>query len=375
MSSHATGAGADDIPIFRDFPRLRHRLPHISLATLPTPLEPADDAARVLGIGKLLVKRDDLSSALFGGNKVRKLEFLLAEARSKRARTVMTFGTAGSNHAAATAIHARRLGIGTISMLRNQANADYVRSNLLLSLRAGAELHAYRTRGMLWLSARLIGARAALRTGAGVHVITSGGSSTLGTVGLVNAGLELRDQLLAQRLPEPDLLYVPVGTGGSAAGLQLGLRAAGLKTRVIGVRVVPPDIDFGQRCQEVAQAACDLLRSADPDFPAVDLSAGDFAIRGDFFGPGYAVFSPEGQDAVRFAEKHIGLKLEGTYTGKSFAALIADARGGLLGDKTVVFWDSCDARDFSAEIANIDPRGLPHAFRRYFDQPLQERAR
>jgi len=359
-------------PLFREYPRLGETVPHESLGRLPTSLERAEEAARILGLGALLLKRDDLSGVPYGGNKVRKLEFVLAHALRKGARTVMTFGGAGSNHALATALYARRLGLKTIAFLRDQVNAGYVRRNLLMNLRAGTELHFFKSRRALKYGSLLNRARSALLSGRRPYVIPSGGSSPLGTVGFVNAAFELRDQLKAGNLPEPDILFVALGTGGTAAGLMLGLKAAGLKTRVAAVRVVSPVVDFTKRCLELVKKTNELLRSYDPSFPGIPFSAEDFTVRDDFCGPGYAVFTEEGREAIEFAARHTGLKLEGTYTGKTFAALSADARRGVLTDRTVLFWNTYNSYDFSEEIEALDYKALPKPFHRYFENPLQD---
>jgi D-cysteine desulfhydrase len=129
------------IPLFKQYPLLREKLPYVSLGEFPTPVQKLDRIGRDLGMSRLYIKRDDLSGRIYGGNKVRKLEFLLGNTLKANAKEVMTFGGAGSNHALATAIYARQIGLKGISMLMPQPNAHCVRRNLLIGYHCGAELH------------------------------------------------------------------------------------------------------------------------------------------------------------------------------------------------------------------------------------------
>ena len=129
------------IPLFERYPGMKDKLDHVPLGSFPTPVESLERLGREIGVNDLYVKRDDLSGEAYAGNKVRKLEFVLARVLAKGAKEVLTFGYAGSNHATATAVYAEQLGLRSISMLLPQPNADYVRRNLLLSYRCNAELH------------------------------------------------------------------------------------------------------------------------------------------------------------------------------------------------------------------------------------------
>ena len=130
------------IPLFEQYPLLQEKLPYISLGEFPTPIQRLDQLGAKLKIGQLYIKRDDLSGKIQGGNKIRKLEFILGSALRSGAKEVITFGGAGSNHALATAIYAQQVGLKSISMLMPQPNANYVRRNLAMSHYYGAELHS-----------------------------------------------------------------------------------------------------------------------------------------------------------------------------------------------------------------------------------------
>jgi 1-aminocyclopropane-1-carboxylate deaminase/D-cysteine desulfhydrase-like pyridoxal-dependent ACC family enzyme len=129
------------IPLFEYHPELAIKLPYVSLGEFPTSVQKLDQLGKHIGLNNLFIKRDDLSGKAFGGNKIRKLEFILGKALRSKVNEVLTFGSAGSNHALATAIYAKKLGLSSISMLLPQPNAYYVRRNLLLSYSCQAELH------------------------------------------------------------------------------------------------------------------------------------------------------------------------------------------------------------------------------------------
>jgi len=225
------------IPLFMHYPLLGEKLPYVSLGEFPSPVQKLDRLGGDLGINHLYIKRDDLSGKVYGGNKIRKLEFLLDNAVRAGAKEVLTYGSAGSNHCLATAIYAQQLGLRSISMLIPQPNAQYVRRNLLMSHHCGAEFHLHRNRSFVVLGTMYQLLRHRLKYRRFPQAIPFGGSSPLGVIGFVNAAFELKEQILKGEIPEPDRIYVASGSLGTATGLMLGLRAADLKSRLISVRV------------------------------------------------------------------------------------------------------------------------------------------
>lgn len=349
------------ISLFEHYPALADALPHIGLADLPTPVEDAG----ALGRARLFIKRDDLTGSLYGGNKVRKLEFLLGNAIRQGRRRVFTFGVAGSNHALATSVYARALGIESVPLLTPQVNAAYTRRNLLFQHYVGAQLRHFDSEAAAERAGTLLERVARDRA----MRVKGGGSSPLGTVGYVNAGLELADQIRTGAAPRPDVVYVALGTMGTAAGLTLGLRAAGLEIPVTMIRVVRDSIANRATFHRLFAMTRSLLRSADPRFPNVQLGASEPDIRHDHIGPGYARFTAEGMDAVAWAAGEKGIKLEGTYTGKAMAALRADASA--FRGKTVLFWNTYNSRPLPKAALEADWRGLPGDFHSYFTRRLQ----
>ncbi len=193
-------------------------------------------------------------------------------------------------------------------------------------------------------------------------VIPFGGTNEHGTLGFVNAAFELADQIESGLLPEPDVVYVPFGSMGTAAGLAIGFAAEGIRARVQAVRVLPAaEGDVEAQSRTVAEAVA-TLRGADPDFPQLERVHLALDVRGEFLGDGYAVPTPGATRAVALAAE-AGLWLETTYTGKSLSALAHDAAGGLLDDATVLFWNTYNSRP----VAQGDPALLPELLRRLAD--------
>jgi 1-aminocyclopropane-1-carboxylate deaminase/D-cysteine desulfhydrase-like pyridoxal-dependent ACC family enzyme len=366
------------IPLFKKYPMLQENLAYIALGEFPTPVQKLERLGTALGISDLYVKCDDLSGKLYGGNKPRKLEFILGDALRSGVKEVITFGGAGSNHALATAIYGRQAGLKSVSMLMPQPNAKYVRRNLLMSYYCDAELHSCGAQlestwnmPLVYLTTICQLLRCRLKSGCFPKLIPPGGSSPLGVIGFVNAALELKEQISNGEIPEPDYVYVACGTMGTAAGLIIGLRAANLNSRVVSVRVTSAKFVNTRGMLKLINRTNSLIHSLDASFPIFDFSTTDLDIRHDYFGQRYALFTEEGMDAVSMIKHCEGIKLEGTYTGKTLAALIDDAKSGKLQHSTVLFWNTLNSRNFSDAISNLDYRNLPRCFHSYFEQEVQ----
>jgi len=340
------------------------------LGEFPTPVTLAPEAAATVGARSLAFKRDDRSARPYGGNKVRKLEVLLAEARAAGATRVLTFGAAGSNHALATAVYATRLGLQPVSVLTPQVNAAYVRKNLLAQRAVGAEIHsAPDHEAAIALGDDLV--RAAAERGERTYVIPFGGTTPSSTAGVATAGLELAAQVAAGMLPEPDAVYVALGSMGTAVGVALGLAMAGLPAEVRAVRVVPAAAMPDDRLGTLVRESAAILEAAYPDTSPGLADRVRLRVVEGFLGDGYAHFSAEGMGAIALARETAGIALEGTYTGKTFAALIADGAAGELAEQDVVFWDTYNSHDTAALRDGADYRELPVELQAYFTGEVQ----
>ncbi|HJZ85101.1 MAG TPA: pyridoxal-phosphate dependent enzyme [Polyangia bacterium] len=346
--------------LFRQFPGLRGKLPWESLGSFPTPVARLRALGAAVGVPDLWIKRDDQSGTLYGGNKVRKLEFLLADVRRRGRGRVLTMGAFGSHQVLATALYGARLGLRVCALVFPQPPTDHARDTLLLSLGAGACLH--RSPGPL--TSPVAGAACAWRHRAeGLPAfIAPGGSTHIGTLGYVSGALELAEQVRAGTCPEPDLIVVALGSGGTAAGLLIGLRLAGLtRPRVLAVRVYDRFFTNRSATTRLANRTAARLRAAGgPD--AGTFSRRDLEVDHDFFGGAYGRPTPAAQAALARLRDLEGITLETTYTGKALAALIA--RAPALAGRRVLFWNTFNSVP-TAALPRPDPATLPRALRAF----------
>ena len=344
------------------YPALAGKLRKVSLANLPAPVGygtiRSDCGDRDVGI-----KYDNLTSGYYGGNKLRKLEYLLQRAIDKRAKQVATFGTVASNHVLATALYAERLGLGCVCLLSHQVRSPAVVRVLRQLLQCGAEVVHYGGdyRARLETMRRYVQGRRS-------WVIPLGGSSWLGTVGYVGAGVELAAQVSAGEIEAPSRIYIATGTMGSAAGLGLGLALAGLDAEVQAVRVSPVEIMNRKRLDQLLAKTAAMLNRIDASIPGDLHRRTRIVVRDEFFGDGYAKSNPQTDAAIATAYDTLGLELEATYTGKAMAALLHDAGQARYRDDSMMFWNTYNSNPLP-EIppSAIDMGQLPGQFLRYFD--------
>lgn len=326
------------------------RFPKVPLAELPTPVVQFSG----LGHDRLFMKCDNLSGPVYGGNKIRKLEFLLGEALAEGRKSVITYGAAGSNHALATAIGCRQLGLHAVSILAPQESTGHVRKNILIGHAAGAELHLCQDYTEFPEKTREISARCTERDGIAPYLIPTGGSNAVGALGCVKAALELAEQI------RPDIIYIPMGTGGTVAGLLTGFLLTDFKPRIEAIRVVERAFRDETHVKALCDELCEKLGLEQR------VANEDIVIRDEFFGEGYGIPTPEGREAVELFQCLEKTYLENTYTGKTVAALLHDLRSGVLNGKTVLYWNTLNSRDFSSEIDDVDFHSLPPEFHSYF---------
>lgn len=338
-------------------------LARIPLCELPTPIEPLPELARILDIPNLYIKRDDLSCSTYGGNKIRKLEFLLAEAQRRQAKQVLTFGYTGSNFALATAINAEQLGMRCISMLLPQHIEPYVKTNLLLSHQYGAELHLGKSETVLAAKTLARTAEGAFSADGKPFWISAGGSDPLGVIGFVNAAFELAQQLEENGQATPDFIYVPCGSMGTTVGLAIGCAALGWTTNIISTRVVEEKHANLKAMLGLAKKTIKLLKQHDATFPNLGLEQLRINLRQDQMGEEYGHVTEACQYALNLSEAD-GLKLDGTYSGKALASLVVDAP--MLKDKHVLFWNTHNSIELDPLITNHDHSVLPKAFHPIF---------
>ena len=313
-------------PLLRRFPALAH-LPRANLGAFPTPVQSVPLAG-----GALMVKRDDLSAAAMGGNKVRGLEWLLGGLAA--GERVLTVGPRGSTHGLATATCARALGASATVVRWNQHMNDAARRVDARLTRAATVFDA------IWVPAAYAVA-GSLRLRPRVRWIGAGGASPLAMLGHVNAALELVEQVVRRECALPSTVFVPLGTGGTAAGLALGFRIAGVSTRVVAVRVVPRSLGNIRHVLRLARRGAHLIeRHAGVRVPVV--TALDLRIEHGFYGGKYGRPLAEAPDERPL--QFTGIRLDDGYSRKTFAAAAAHVASGGTG---AMFWLTFDGRILS----------------------------
>lgn len=336
------------MPLLHDrFPALRGTLPHVPLGAGPTPVQRLAAVSAEAG-REVWCKHDGLYGGPYGGNKVRKLEWVLADARRRGSRTVLTFGALATNHGLATAVYAQALGLRAALVLVDQPPDSHVRAQLARLRVSGAAVHVTRTvprtaLALPWLLARHTGWSGGRPRPP--YVLPVGGSSPLGVLGYVEAGLELGEQVAAGALPEPADVVVPVGSGGTVAGLALGLRLAGLRSRAVGVVVNDRmRLDAGRTAALAGRAAALLARRGAVLPPGAAVAPDDVLLVRDWLGTGYGHATAEAAAAAALARADDGLTLDPVYAAKAMAGLLGLARRGSLGsDGPVLFVATGDA--------------------------------
>lgn len=307
-------------------------IPRVKLTNLPTPLQPAQRLGTALGLD-LWLKRDDLTDPGLGGNKIRKLEFMMAEALSQGAKVVITSGGTQSNHARLTAAVAAKLGLECHLVIRGPDTGER-KGNLLLDELFGAKLHWRQVERVMDLGP-LAEELAAEMAGQGLkpYLIPVGGAAALGELGYIECLVELHRQLetLSYDLAKVRLVCA-AGSRGTLAGLVAGKRILNSPVRLTGITVSRPVDWLLENIPPLATEAANLL-----GYP-LTCTTDDFEIIDGYIGEAYAIPTPEGWAAIRLAGRTEGIVLDPVYTGKAMAGLIGSVEKGLIAKgETVVF--------------------------------------
>ena len=309
----------------RHFPELAVA-PRVALGSFPTPVQTVDH------VPGLWVKRDDRSGEPFGGNKIRALEFLLATAPP--ASRLVTVGGAGSTHALTTVLVGQRTGHAVfVGRWRQEMNkVASVVADRIERHADTAPLFSHPAVAYLWAIAQRLG---------GASWIPGGGTSPLGMLGHVNAGLELADQITSGDLDRPAAIVVPLGSGGTAAGIALGLHMVTMNVPVIAVRVVPRIVANAVRLRSLMRRTARLIAALGGP-PANPPPAPAITLVHDAYGGAYGRETDAGRRASCQFRQSMGFSLDATYSAKAFAVAIERARR-----EPTLFWLTFDPRMLS----------------------------
>jgi D-cysteine desulfhydrase len=337
------------------------QLKPFSLARTPTPFRVLSEG--VVPGGVLSLKDESCSGHLYGGNKVRKLEYLLADAKAQGATRVATCGAIGSNHCLATAFYAREYGFTPVLHHFPQEVTEHVLGNLLALSTLPVELVHYDGIDE-WLSGTREAAQRAESGDSSLYWIPAGGTTPLGALGFVHAAYEMAEQCAESGLPLPDRIYVPVGTAGTLIGLALGFSLLDARTEVVGVQVTPPTIVNEAIVERIGTAAARIWSGSDSD---AAWQSANWTLRNEFLGDGYGIPTASGNAAVDWAEANFSLHLENTYTAKCVAALRADIDSGACDSMHVTYGYTLNQVELPRPSWQEAREALPEKYRSYLE--------
>ncbi|MFX1416510.1 MAG: 1-aminocyclopropane-1-carboxylate deaminase/D-cysteine desulfhydrase [Promethearchaeota archaeon] len=307
-------------------------LPRLRMANLPTPMEPLKNLAESLGLNDLWIKRDDLTGVAFGGNKIRKLEYVIADAKEKNADTLVTVGAVQSNHCRQTAAMAARAGLRCILLLAGEEPEEYA-GNLLLDKLFGAEVKFFPDDSFEDLTDRMAAVIDTLRDlGLRPYGIPPGAFMPVGTIGYVNAMVELRTQCEETGF-FPERIITAAGTGGTLAGMYIGAKMAELETDIVGVSVLRDAKETEERIREMVSRTIENYPAlTEPFEPLIQIDE-------RFVGKGYGIIDDGVRSAIQMFAKVEGVLLDHVYTAKAGLALIRMALvGEIEADSPTLFW-------------------------------------
>ena len=305
------------------------------------------------------MKRDDLASPLYGGNKVRRYEFLLADAKAKDARRIVTAGGIASTQVMATALFGAELGLAVTAVLFDQPVTQFARESVLGFAEAGAEL--VRGGGYVMTAVRAL---LALRREPASYFIMPGAADPLANLGYVDAMLELAGQVARGEAPQPDVIVLPTGSSGTLAALALGAAHLGWKTEVVGVRITTQLV-----CNRLTVGwvigRTDRFLAQDPRWKPRRREV-RYRLHGDELGPGYGYPTPSALDGAARWSDLTGARGEVTYSGKALAALRVLASTPAYAKKTILLWNTLSTpRPSPSDAARARvPRSLDWVFER-----------
>jgi D-cysteine desulfhydrase family pyridoxal phosphate-dependent enzyme len=313
-------------------------IPRLLFAHLPTSIEALPRLSAALGGPTLSVKRDDQTGLAFGGNKTRKLEFLLAEAQAHGARTIITAGAVQSNHCRQTAAAAARLGLDCILVLAGETPAS-PSGNLLLDELLGAEIvSAHNSERDLVLKETF---EAAWKAGRRPYQVPYGGSNPIGATGYVYAMKEMLDQCVSS---PPDWIVFPSSSGGTQAGMLVGARLFGFEGHILGISVDEPADKLREKIASLATATAEYIgKSFTFDVDMIQVNS-------DYLGGGYGVMGEPERTAMTLFARTEGLIVDPVYTGRAAAGLIdLIGKGFFPKEDRVLFWHTGGAPALFAE--------------------------
>ena len=365
--------------LFKIYPKLKEKVPWIPLLTnTPTPVERLNKLEQhfYLTSGQIYIKRDDLSHHIYGGNKLRKFEFIFGDVVKKKKKGIITFGGFGTNNGLACAIMCKELDLPLRCdiFLFSQPITWHVQRSLLLFDYFGAKFHPVGSDITTFIKTLLFQIRKPK-----YYFMLPGGSplfgfgTSLGTLGFINAAFELKEQIDRNQIPEPDEIFIAGASTGSSAGLIAGCKLSGLNSKINVVAVYTNMTANPSTVTRNANKAIKFLHKRDTEIPRIKISENDFDFIRGYLGSGYGIKTIKSQNAVdsiyELEGKDKGFHLDTTYTGKAMAAMFDYLADRENKDRKVLFWNTYNSNNLDSYLKETDfnYKRLPKKIHKIFE--------
>lgn len=351
-------------PLFDRYPSLRTQLPWMPLASVPTAVERTTVISEWLGRDDVWMKRDDQISPLYGGNKVRRYEYVLAHAKSLGRTRIVTVGGLASTQVMATALFGRAHGFKVSAVFFDQPHTRFMREALLVDATAGAEMiYGGGYARTIW---KTIGA---YRREPGSYFIPPGAANPIANLGYIDAMFELAAQVERGEMPRPDVIVLPTGSSGTLAALAIGARLLGWQTEIIGVRITLAIATNRFTIGRIAGATWSFLRKRAGELAGQSIPGIRFRLLHSALGKGYGYPTDASVAALPYVQQLLGASGEVTYSAKALVGLKEIAAMPEHKGKTILFWNTLSSA--RPDVSRVDPRAvLPQEFHRFFDGDL-----
>ncbi len=328
------------LPLFEYYPSIQSHVPYISLGSFPTPVIRLDNLSKYLSVPSIWMKRDDISGVIYGGNKVRKLEFVFGKVIDRGYKKILAYGSIGSNFTIACCMYGKEINIPVDLVLYKTSLTDSVIHNYKLNQRLSGSMSIYSSiSGVVYgILKRMV---SSLNT---YYLMPPGGSSPQSALGYINAMFELYDQIKNGEIPMPDYIFLPVGTGGTLIGLLIGKVILKIPVKIIGISVVDKILTSQTILKIQIYRVVRYFNRISGYNLSSDKVIKELNIDYNFLGRGYTYPTESGVNAIDLLKTHEGISLDTSYTGKAMAGMLYYIQSSIKPDSNVLFWNTLNSR-------------------------------
>ncbi|MDH4128616.1 MAG: pyridoxal-phosphate dependent enzyme [Spirochaetota bacterium] len=335
------------ISLFKYFPQIKEKVPWVTLGNFPTRVTLLSNIVKNLPIKSFWVKRDDETSSIFGGNKIRNLEFEFGKIIQLKKKLILAYGSIGSNFTVACCMFGKHFNIPVNLILFDTVRTEDVENNYKINSALANKITF--SKSIMFLPYYVI--KEVINTHhMDRYLMPPGGTSPLSVLGYINAMFELKEQIDNHELPIPNYIFLPVGTGGTIAGLLIGKTILKLPIKIIGITVFEKFLTNISMIKILIYRSVKYFNSiANTNISAKKIFS-EINLVNDFLGDGYAHPTNESNSTIKLLMDNEGLILDGTYTGKGMAGAINIIKSSLKSNDNVLFWHSYNSQDILSKL-------------------------